>query len=238
MTAETATNDIEPNGGSGASDQSDAQSDAAGATGAAGEAASSEAPAAPEIPKAYRAEDGSADLNKLIERVNAADAAPEGVPDSVEGYDLALAEEVELPGGQKVQIDPENEQTKALLAEFHKAGVPQSVLTSALTTYSKSLAADMGAFVEAQQGAVDAEIAKLGDNADARVTGLVTGLTEILGSEAQAKAVAGEIRSYESFEAFEALVAKQNGAEESSRTPGGVGSGSEKTLAQRMYPTS
>ena len=44
-----------------------------------------------------------------------------------------------------------------------------------------------------------------------------------------------EIRSFEGFKAWEAVISKLNGGDEMSRTPGGAQGGSEKSRAERLY---
>lgn len=193
---------------------------------AAGEAAEGQAAdeaVAPEIPENYRAEDGSADVAKLLERAAAADAIGEGVPEAPDGYDLSLPEDLDLGEGGEFAFDADNEHMKAALAVLHEANVSQDVVSKLLPAYAQALQADVASIGEAVHAElnkqVEAEMAHLGDKdaQKARVAGVETGLTEIFGNDDAAKesarAVTSDLRTFAAFEAIEKLVSKLNGAD-------------------------
>lgn len=238
QTAQTPDNSPATAGSLAASVQSESTTvdDTATSEGQASEGQATDAGATPEVPEAYRGEDGQADLNKLLARVAEADAAPEGVPASPGEYDLALPEDLEMPEGFDLKIDPENEHLKAALATFHEAGVSQEVVSKILPAYVQALAGDMQAANMAQEEAVQAEIQKLGDNPAARVEGLKSSLTQTLGAEDSAIALLDNISSVAAFEAVENLISKINGGDESVRVAKGGAKEDTRSFAERMFP--
>jgi len=239
MTTETETpTEGEPaqDGSTGSSESASSTADVDAGASEAPEGSAPDAADAPEVPEAYRSEDGSADIAKLIERVSAADAAVDGLPEAPDGYDLALPDDIKGPDGAAFTIDPENEQLKSVLSALHAAKVPQSVVSEILPAYARDVAQMQNSNLEAHAEARNAEIAKLGGEAKAneRMGGLRAAFTEILGNEKTALAALDGIGSAASFEAIEKLVSKLNGGDETRRVPGASG-GADRPLHERMY---
>lgn len=239
MTTETTStpeNDAGQSGSSASSGSETSTADAAAGADEAAQGSAADAPVTPEIPEAYRAEDGTADIAKLIERVTAADAPVDGLPEAADGYDLTLPDDIKAPDGSAITIDPENEQLKSVLGALHAAKVPQSVVSEILPAYARDVARTQAEQHEAYTKARDAEMAKLGGEAKAseRMGGLKTAFTSILGDEKTALAALDGISSAEAFQAIEKLVSKLNGGDETHRLSGASG-GEKRPLHERMY---
>lgn len=169
-----------------------------------------------ELPEAYRGEDGKPDFAKIAERLKAADAEPkraEGVPESADGYELALAEEVKLPNGEAVTLDKDNELLQSFLKDAHAAGMPQEAVTRTLTAFAKEVGSMLNGVGQASQEQINAEMAKIDSDpkqVEARWNALTKQLGETLEIDGASKLLE-EISSAESFTALEAIVERLTG---------------------------
>jgi hypothetical protein len=156
------------------------------------------------------------------------------VPESADGYDLALGEEIKGLNGEAISIDAENPLLKEFLADAHQNGRTQEQVTADLTRFAK-YQAQMAEGIQADHRAnMEAEFAKLGDKASDRLAGL-HGFIKQNFSESKADAVIESIGSAEAFEVVESLIAQVNGSDEAAATPAGSEGKAELSLAQRMY---
>lgn len=196
-----------------------------------------------EVPEAYRGEDGGADVEKLLARVQEADEAAKvqseaagEVPETADGYELAVPDDVKLWNDQKLQINPDD----PMLGEFkelaHKFGLGTEAAKEFFGMGTKFLASNLNSMFTADKAQVDAEIAKLGDNASETIDSLINSVGEAVGSREDAVALLSEIRSEKTFKALSALVEQANG-EGSGRSLGANGAAPrQKSAAEILYP--
>lgn len=144
------------------------------------------------------------------------------VPDT---YDIALAEEVKLAGGQAVTFNAEDPMLKEFEGMARDMGMGQEDFTKFLTLGANFLKSNIDAQTTVSQQQVQEQLGKLGANKEAqtaRVEKLSTALAK-LGGEQAAFSIMGDIRSAEAFEAVEKLVERANGSG-GNRTPALTGS--------------
>lgn len=193
----------------------------------------------PEIPEAYRTEDGKADLAKLIERVQAADAEAaeraKGVPETVEGYEIKLADDLRLPDGSPIQIDKDNPLLKEFLQDAHSAGKTQEQVSRELSFFAKELSNVIAGQKQATEQQIAAEIAKIdpdASKAERRFEAVRKGLSEAIGDDG-ASALFEEIRSAGSFAALEQLHERLMG--QSERDDSANGGAGVLDLSKRLW---
>lgn len=192
-----------------------------------------------EIPEAYRTEDGKADLAKLIERVQAADAEAaeraKGVPETVEGYEIKLADDLRLPDGSPIQIDKDNPLLKEFLQDAHSAGKTQEQVSRELSFFAKELSNVIAGQKQATEQQIAAEIAKIdpdASKAERRFEAVRKGLSEAIGDDG-ASALFEEIRSAGSFAALEQLHERLMG--QSERDDSANGGAGVLDLSKRLW---
>ena len=203
---------------------------------AATDTPAAEAGDTPEIPEQYRTEDGTADLGKLLERVTAADAEPEGaadLPEEAGGYDLSALAEFELEGGGKGSLNAEDPALQDFLKEMHAAGRGQEEVAGILKHAPKLVESVVKGMTSASEEQVEAAIAELGEGAEARFNTIISGLSARVGEDA-ANAIMGELRSVKSFEAVERLLEKAEGGP-GDRSQDGDGKSPQRSLGERFF---
>lgn len=164
-----------------------------------------------EIPEDYRGADGNADVAKMLARIDELSAPPEGIPESPEGYELKLNEEIELFDGQKVQLNAEDPALKDFFSWAHKNKINQEAFQEGATLYAKAQAEMLKQQYTVTNQQVQQEIAKLGDNPEARISNLMSSVGKAIGSEEGAFALLKDVRSVEAFQAVEKLMGALNG---------------------------
>jgi len=205
----------------------------------AGDAAEQKADAGSEEALAWddalKGEDGQPDLAKIHEKLNELSAAPEGVPESAEGYSLDLAEAVEIAEGQAIEFAADDPIVADFLKEAHEAGKPQAQVQKELTFAAKALQANFAARDKATKEQVQSEISSLGDKGPARIKATFESLATLTGDREAANHLIENIATARAFEALEAIVSKTNGGA-GGRTPAGDGqTGGKKPLADRLF---
>lgn len=219
---------------------------AEGAGGVADEAAATGTPGAEIVPnegegatpgadldwgEAYKGEDGQLDLAKVNERLKAADAAPEGVPENVDGYDLALSEKIEISEGNPIEFSKDDPLVAEFLKEAHAAGKSQEQVSAELGMAAKVLQANFAARDAATKEAVAAEAEKIGVDRLKAAHASLSALT----SNDDADKIFENISTSAAFDAVERLLTKANGGG-GGRTPAGNGESKEPaSLADRLF---
>lgn len=138
----------------------------------------------------------------------------EDAPTVPEAYDITLAEEVKLAGGQAITFDAEDPMLKEFQDMARDMGMDQGQFSKFLTLGANFLKTNLDAQTTVTEQQVQAEIAKLGktpEAATARVEKLSSALAKA-GGEQAAFALMNDIRSAEAFEAVEKLVERMNGS--------------------------
>lgn len=160
-----------------------------------------------------------------------AEAAPqegeggEEAPSIPETYDIALAEEVKLAGGQTIAFNAEDPMLKEFEGMAREMGMGQEDFTKFLTLGANFLKSNIDAQTTVSQRQVEEQLGKLGATKEAqtaRVEKLSTALSK-LGGEQAAFSIMNDIRSAEAFEAIEKMVERANGSG-GNRTPAITGS--------------
>lgn len=128
----------------------------------------------------------------------ATDAAKADVPDSPEGYELAISDAVKVPDGFKVDIDPKDPFFADVTKEAHALGLGKAGVQKLVDAYARAQIAEQTAATEVYAG----EKTKLGENAEARIKAVDDWLTANLTKEeaaalASAKVSATHVRAFE-----------------------------------------
>lgn len=195
-----------------------------GATAAPAEAVA--ATATPEVPGAVAAPaaptrpDGLADqfwtegvgvnveamIAKLGEYQAAEAARAEQVPADPTAYKLEPLEPILDLAGNPVTFNAEDPLAQGVLGVLHKHGIGQDVASELLTIYAQSVIGEAKSTTEA----VQAEVAKLGQNAPARIAAVKAAVTAH--APAQAEALMAGLATADAVIALETLVSKLTGA--------------------------
>lgn len=145
-------------------------------------------------------------LAKLNE-YQAAEAARAGqVPADVAGYVLETPEPILDLAGNPVGFNANDPLAQGVLGVLHKHGVGQAAASELLATYANSVIAEARASNEALQ----AETAKLGANAPARIAAVRAAV--VAHAPAQAEALMAGLGTADAVIALEGLIAKLTGA--------------------------
>lgn len=148
--------------------------------------------------------DFNSHLTALQTRVAADDVRRNSLPTSPEAYKAELPADLKLPDGVTFKLD----ETNPALIETRKAalemGLDQQQFSKLLGLHAGALAQQQTSFKAAR----DAEIAKLGPAAPARVDAVTTWLKAMDGSadKGDAKALTGMLWTARAVEAFENLI--------------------------------
>jgi hypothetical protein len=173
----------------------------------------------PEILSAYRAEDGSLDETKLLERL-AADQT--SAAERLEKYGEApqgdatyeIPDKITTEEGQEISIDLENPFLQNAFGQFKELGVGQKAVEGFVKLYAESVMKDVAGmqegFAESLRAQAQQEFESLGDKRVARFDSLVSNIDQALSTEEQKVEGAGQkilsqVRTREVFELLEKL---------------------------------
>lgn len=131
----------------------------------------------------------------------ATEAAKADLPDSAEGYELKLSDEVKVPEGFKVEIDPKAPFFADITKELHGLGVGKAGVQKLVDAYAREQIAAQTAAVETYS----AEKAKLGENGKARLEAVDNWLTANLPADL-AKVMIGSKTSAAHVTALEKII--------------------------------
>jgi len=143
--------------------------------------------------------------------------------------------EVELEGGDKLSVDPDNEFLKGAVGILKEAGIGQKGADQLIGAYLKAFASDVPKVIEsvreAETARVNAEIDSLGAEKTARIEKVSSQVDALMGSaEAPAKGAGlkllNDIRSRETFEIVEKLLSRLD-PDGHRRQPGGQAPGAD-----------
>lgn len=204
------------------SQPTEATPEAVGATAAPAEAvvATPEASGAVAAPAAPTRPDGLADqfwtegvginadavLAKLGEYEAAEKARAEAVPPDVTGYKLETIEPILDLAGNPIGFNADDPLAQGVLGVLHKHGGSQALASELLGAYAQSVIAEAKATTEA----VQAEVAKLGANAEARISAVKAAVTAH--APAQVEALMAGLATADAVIALESLISKLTGA--------------------------
>jgi hypothetical protein len=142
-----------------------------------------------------------ADLRSLRDRH---DARIRAVPETADGYEVALPEDIEL--SMEFEIDPANPLVDGAKAFAKEVGLTQAEFSKLLSFEVRRAEADVGRM----QAWVDGEVKALGENPGARIEGLKNAVSAEIGPDL-ADALFALDRGAKSVVALEALLAKRSG---------------------------
>ena len=156
------------------------------------------------------------------------DEAP-AAPDSPDGYELKVPEDLEWPGGMKIEIDMESDEAKELRQIAFDQGMTQEGMDRLLEAHMKSMATGYEEISKLLTTNREAEIAKIGSEKIAQVDNQ---LRAVLGKEAASK-LFPVLSTAASYEAISDLLDKVNSGESSRRKPGGAKEDVSESLVGR-----
>jgi hypothetical protein len=143
-----------------------------------------------------------ADLFSAFQELKTAtEAAKADLPESADGYELKLSDDVKVPEGFKVEIDPKAPFFTEVTKELHALGVGKAGVQKLVDAYAREQ-------IAAQTQATEfyaAEKSKLGENAKARLEGVDNWLTANLPANL-AKAMIGAKTTAAHVEALEKII--------------------------------
>jgi hypothetical protein len=143
---------------------------------------------------------------KVSEYETAERARAEAIPADISGYKLETPEPVLDLAGNPVGFNADDPLAQGVLSVLHKHGGSQALASELLGAYAQSVIAEAKATTEA----VQAEVAKLGANAEARISAVKAAVTAH--APAQAEALMAGLASADAVVALEALISKLTGA--------------------------
>ena len=108
---------------------------------------------------------GADDVAGLLERRALETQRQANMPADANGYEARLPEGFQVPEGVEIRIDPADAALGDLKAWAHSRGMSQSDFSDVLSIYAQRQAREVAAFTAAR----NAEVAKLGVNAGARI---------------------------------------------------------------------
>jgi hypothetical protein len=157
----------------------------------------------------------------------AAEALKADVPESADGYELALPEGFKTPEGMDLELDANDPFFAEARAAAHELGLPKAAFGKLVGLWASEQARNF----EASRDTYAAEMGKLGDNARARLTDLDNRILALL-PETQARLLINAKHSAADVEAFE------GGARIAGHVMPGGGSppaAPPASIAERMY---
>lgn len=128
------------------------------------------------------------------------------VPDSVEGYEIALPDDVELPEGVEVKFDPED----PLWVAARNAAKANNLSKEGFKDMLGILAVREAQAVASAKSYHAEQMKALGEKADARIGAIKTFLSGAL-PEAQAKAIGETLDSADAVKGFETIMQRLTG---------------------------
>jgi len=131
----------------------------------------------------------------------AADAAKADLPEKPDGYELKLSDDVKVPDGFKVDIDPKDPFFADVTKELHALGVGKAGVQKLVDAYARAQIAEQTQATEVYS----AEKAKLGENAEARLKAVDEWLTANLPKEQAAALIAAKVSAAHVL-AFEKII--------------------------------
>lgn len=185
---------------------SESTAGAAGADSVSGAAGADAGPLRPEgLPDQFW-EDGKgvkvADLFAAFQELKTStEAAKADLPDAADGYELKISDEVKVPDGFAVEIDPKAPFFADVTKELHALGVGKAGVQKLVDAYARAQIADQTAAVETYS----AEKAKLGENAGSRLEAVDAWLKANLPSDL-AKAMIGAKTTAAHVQALEKII--------------------------------
>lgn len=201
------------------------------------------------VPENLRAEDGTLDSEKALahftESETARAALAEKFGDAPTGDDSYDLTDLKDGDGNSIAVDADNPFVKTALPQLKEAGVGGKLVRELVGGYANVLKTQVESVVkevrDADNAAVQAEIASLGDDSKARINSVVKSLSSVAddaGDDAQALMTADEaktllagVRTKAQFELLERLAESAGpGLEGRSRTPGENASDKDEDL--------
>lgn len=157
------------------------------------------------------------------------EAAEASKPDSPDGFEINVAEDIEWPGGMQVEIDLDNDTTKAMREIAFEEGLSQKALDRLVDLHMREMASNLGQIGELLNTNQQAEIEKIGSE---RIATVDAALRSHLGKETADK-LFPVLSTAASYEAMEKIVDRLNSA------PGGnrKSNGGEQPAGERLKGT-
>lgn len=147
-------------------------------------------------------------------------------PDSPDGYELNVPEDLEWPGGMEITIDMESEEAAQLRQIAFDEGLTQDGMNRLVDAHMRSMAQGYKAIASLLKTNTEAEIAKIGADKIAQIDNQ---LRAAIGEEAANK-LFPVLSTAASYEAVSVLMDKLN----ESDSPRRIGGGAEPDVSEQL----